>query len=85
MFQLDSPSVVIEAVKPAEDGSGDVVLRLYEALRTSGPCRLSTCLPAKKVELADMLENRLQDLPFEDGGVRLAFKPFEIKTLRLKM
>ena len=29
---VDDPAVVVEAVKLAEDGSGDVVVRLYEAL-----------------------------------------------------
>ena len=31
---VDDPAVVVEAVKLAEDGSGDVVVRLYEALGT---------------------------------------------------
>jgi len=85
LFQVDSPNVIIEAVKPAEDGSGDVVVRLYESSRTSGPCRLSTALPVKKLVLTDMLERHVQDLALDGDGVKLMFKPFEIKTLRLKL
>ena len=36
---VDDPAVVVEAVKLAEDGSGDVVVRLYEALGTPGRLR----------------------------------------------
>ncbi len=32
LLTVDNPAVVVEAVKLAEDGSGDVVVRLYEAL-----------------------------------------------------
>ena len=31
MLNIDQNNVVVEAVKAAEDGSGDVILRLYEA------------------------------------------------------
>ena len=30
MFDVDSPNVIMETVKPAEDRSGDVIVRLYE-------------------------------------------------------
>ena len=32
LFAVDNPALVIEAVKLAEDGSGDVIVRLYESL-----------------------------------------------------
>ncbi len=31
LFSVDAPNIIIETVKPAEDGSADVVVRLYEA------------------------------------------------------
>ena len=32
LFSLDAENIVIEAIKPAEDGSSNVVVRLYEAM-----------------------------------------------------
>ena len=32
LFTVDNQALVVEAVKLAEDGSGDVIVRLYESL-----------------------------------------------------
>jgi len=70
-------------VKPAEDGSGDVIVRLYESMRTAAACTLTTSLPCSGVVLTDMLENRLEDLVLADSSLPLSFRPFEVKTIRL--
>lgn len=85
LFDLDAPNVIIETVKPAEDRSSDIVVRLYESKRMATKCALITTLPAIKAALTDMLENKLSDLPLKNGKINLSFKPFEIKTIRLKM
>jgi alpha-mannosidase len=86
LLRLDAPNVIVETVKPAEDGSGDVVLRLYEAMRTATECTLETALPVKAAEVTDMLEENGEAVEVAEGGrLRLAFRPFEIKTLRLKL
>ncbi len=82
LFAVDNPNVIIEAVKPAEDGSGDVVVRLYEAMRTTTECVLTTGLPVRSVHTTDMLETREKRLAVRNGRVRLSLRPFEIKTLR---
>ncbi len=83
ILSVDAPNVIIETVKPAEDGSGDVVVRLYEAKRTATRCTLSTTLPVSGVAETDMLEEKERDLVIQDGQVALEFRPFEIKTVRL--
>jgi alpha-mannosidase len=83
LFRLDSPYIILDTVKPAEDGSGDLILRLYESMRTTTRVNLMTTLPAAAVHQADMLENIVGDLAVEDGTITLTFRPFEIKTLRL--
>ncbi|MBN1554965.1 MAG: alpha-mannosidase [Phycisphaerae bacterium] len=83
LFNLDADNVVIEAVKLAEDGGGDVIVRMYESLRTATNCTLSTTLPVKAACQTDMLEGKTGDLNFDDGKVSLTFRPFEIKTVRL--
>ncbi len=85
LFSLDAPNIVIETVKPAEDGSGSVVVRLYESMRSATRCTLNTSLPVGSAALADMMEEPLQDLACEGGNIRLDFRPFEIKTVILRM
>ena len=83
-FGVDAPNIFIDTVKPAEDGSGDIVLRLYEAKRADTACRLRLGLPVKGVWACDMLENKQEALPVVDGCVGLGFHTFEVKTLRLE-
>ena len=85
VFGVDCGNIVIETVKPAEDGSNSIVVRLYEAARTKTKCRLTTGLPAAAVYTSDMIENRQEKLNFENNSVELVFRPFEIKTLILDL
>ncbi len=85
MFAVNADNVIIDTVKPAEDGSGDVIVRLYEAMRTTTACELTTSLPVESAVATDMLENPLADLGLADGAVSLDFRPFEVKTVRLKL
>ncbi|MCB0230149.1 MAG: alpha-mannosidase, partial [Anaerolineae bacterium] len=57
LFALDTANIIVDTVKPAEDGSGDVIVRLYESMRTATRCRLTTALPVGRAALTDMLEN----------------------------
>ncbi|NLF30584.1 MAG: alpha-mannosidase [Planctomycetes bacterium] len=83
VLAADAPGVVVEAVKLAADGSGDVIVRLYEAHGTAASCMLSTDLPVVRAARTDMLERNGRPLAVKDGAVALAFRPFEIKTVRL--
>ncbi|MBR3503552.1 MAG: alpha-mannosidase [Clostridia bacterium] len=82
-FSVDAANVFIDTVKPAEDGSGDVILRLYEAKKADTCCALKINMPAAKVWLCDMLENRLEEAPMEGGEAKLHFRTFEVKTVRI--
>ena len=82
-FALNVPNVYIDTVKPAEDGSGDLILRLYEAKNADTDCRLSIRLPFAKAWEADLLENQKEELEIRDAGVSLHFHNFEVKTLRI--
>ena len=85
LFAVDADNVIIEAVKPAEDGSPDVVVRLYEAKRMATRCVLSTTLPVEEVCLTDMLEAVQDVIDCNNGEVALDFRPFEVKTVRLRL
>ncbi|GAA3922579.1 alpha-mannosidase [Microbacterium invictum] len=79
--------VVIEAVKLADDGSGDVIVRLYEAL---GARRTATLRPGFDVtgaQQVDLLERAVtgEVIAGVDAGVlRLQLRAFELTTLRLR-
>ena len=81
-FAVDHPGVVIEAVKPAEDGQG-VIVRLYEAFGSRRSAALTTTLPFTHVQWVDMLERPEGEPTQIDGGIALDFGPFEIKTVKL--
>ncbi|MFQ6100823.1 MAG: alpha-mannosidase [Anaerolineae bacterium] len=85
LFAVDAPNVVIETVKPAEDGSEDIVVRLYEAKRTATRCTLSTSLPIAGAAQTDMLERVEQELHCDGGKIALVFRALEVKTLRLRL
>lgn len=80
-------SIVIDTVKPAEDRSGDIILRLYESKRADTTCRLTWNLPAvvKSAVLCNMLESAeaVQPLIIKESSVELQFRAFEVKTIRL--
>jgi alpha-mannosidase len=85
LFSVDQDNVVIEAVKPAEDGSADIVVRLYECMHKATRCALRPSLPVKSAALTDMLENVQGMLAVSDGSLTLDFRPFEIQTIRLAL
>jgi len=85
LFQVDAENVVIETVKPAEDGSKDIILRLYEGMRTATRCTLKTPLPVQAAYQTNLLEEQPQPLDCKDGTIPLDFRPFEIKTIRLQL
>ena len=73
-------------MKPAEDGSGDIILRLYESKKAAvtAEVTLSDLLQGEKVYLCDMLENCKEEISVENGVLPLDFHAFEIKTIRIK-
>ncbi len=85
LFSVDAPNVIIETVKPAEDRSDDVIVRLYEAKRMTTRCTLTLSLPVISAAQTDMLENVEGELTSEGGTIALEFRPFEVKTVRVRV
>ena len=83
---IDKGNVILDTMKPAEDGSGDIILRLYESKKAAvtAEVTLSDLLQGEKVYLCDMLENCKEEIPVENGVLPLDFHAFEIKTIRIK-
>ncbi|MFJ8079354.1 alpha-mannosidase [Streptomyces sp. NPDC096205] len=87
LVTVDQDAVVVTAVKLADDGSGDVVVRFHEA--HGGRCR-ATLTPGfefAEVQVTDLLERPLAEVPApRNDGRRIAvrLRPFELVTLRLR-
>lgn len=79
---VDCDNVIIDTVKPADDGSGDIILRLYESKRAA--CVVTLHCMAEIAFSCDLLENIEQELPVENHSVQLSFRAFEVKTIRIK-
>ena len=82
-LSLSAGNVFIDTVKPAEDGSDDVILRLYEATGSRTDTTLTVNLPFGTIAACNMLEEDAVELPVEGNTLTLTFHPFEVKTLRL--
>jgi alpha-mannosidase len=87
LVAVDNQAVVTEAVKLADDQSGDVVLRLYESRGGRASTRLTADFAIGTATATDLLERPLSDarpLPVTGGHtVELSFRPFQILTVRL--
>ena len=79
---IDAPQVFLDTAKAAEDGSGDIILRFYEAKKTSVTARVTLMDKNVRVYLCDMLENVIKEIPAENGSFTLQFTPFKIQTVR---
>lgn len=55
LASIDKKNIFLDTIKLAEDGSGDIILRLYEAAGAATKARIATCLKGKYCE-CNMLE-----------------------------
>ncbi|NWF25867.1 alpha-mannosidase [Streptomyces sp. PKU-EA00015] len=86
LVTVDNDAVVVSAVKLADDGSGDVVVRVYESAGGRARARVVPGFTASGVATTDLLERPLADPrrhELRDSAVRLNLRPFELVTLRL--
>ena len=81
-FSIDTPGLLIDTVKRAEDGD-DLVVRLYEAHGGRGVARLRVGVPFIEAWFTNLLEDRLGQAEVERDEVVIPFRPFEIITIRL--
>jgi alpha-mannosidase len=87
LVMVDNEAVVVEAVKLADDRSGDVVVRLYEAHGGRAVARLTAGFDLAGAMSTDLLERRwreTREYEVTDNAIMLSLRPFEIVTLRLR-
>ncbi|OHB52746.1 MAG: alpha-mannosidase [Planctomycetes bacterium GWF2_41_51] len=81
-LSIDSEAVIIETVKKTQD-SNDIIIRTYENTGAGCYVILKANLPLKKVWLSDGMENKIQNIDFENNEIALSFRPWEIKTIKI--
>ena len=80
-----NPAVVIETVKLAGDGSGDLVVRLYESRGGKAHTTLTLAGTAEAIESTDLLERALDgDVHAAGASVELPFHAFQLRTIRFR-
>ncbi len=85
----DDAAAVVEVVKAAEDGSGDVIVRVWESFGGRSSTLLCFARPVGAVRLTDALEDGEPPSPapeltrLDDHTLRLDLRPFQIATVRL--
>jgi alpha-mannosidase len=82
LIAVDNDAVVLSAVKLADDGSGDVIVRLYEAAGGRASARLQASFEVAGIQEGDLLE-RPYPQRVTGEGLTLALRPFQMVTLRL--
>jgi alpha-mannosidase len=81
-------SAIIETVKLADDGSGDLVVRMYESLGVRSSTTVTVDAPVTSVKFVDLME-RAVGTPDAGGpgseAVRIDLRPFQLVTLRFAL
>lgn len=84
---VDNNAIVVEAVKLAQDGSGDVIVRLYEAHGARSRGAVTTAFEWNSVAEVDLLERVIPRRAVQRTSslvVGLDLRPFQLATLRFK-
>jgi alpha-mannosidase len=83
-IQVDCTHVILETVKPAEDGGG-LIVRLYEAHNQRGRGTLTFVTPLLSAQECNLLEEPISDAPYQGNTLAFQVRPFEIKTFRVRL
>ncbi|MBB6730572.1 alpha-mannosidase [Cohnella zeiphila] len=82
LLPFEGGHIVLDTVKPAEDGSG-IVLRFYESAGGRGTAEFGWPHPYGRAVLSNALEDEGEELARDGERIQLKFAPYEIKTIKL--
>ncbi len=80
----DKENVVIETVKVAED-SDHIIVRAYETWNSKTPVTLTFCDEILSATECNLMEEEDEAVAFQNNTLTATFKPFEIKTFKIKL
>jgi alpha-mannosidase len=76
--------IEVDAVKLADDGSGDLIVRLHEACGDRARISVACAQRIQEAWQCNLLEEPQGGEEVGDGIVTLTLRPFQIVTLRLR-
>lgn len=82
-FGFTGEHVVLDTIKPAEDGSG-IVMRFYESAGGRERVELNWPRPYREAYVSNALEQELRPIEGHSGRIDMLFAPYEIKTIKIK-
>jgi alpha-mannosidase len=83
-LQSDCEHVVVETLKPAEDGDG-LIVRLYEAHNQRGKGMITFAVPIISARECNLLEEPGNNASYSGNSLQFQVRPFEIKTFRIRL
>jgi alpha-mannosidase len=81
-FGVDRAHVLLDTVKPAEDGRG-IMLRLYESCGSRGPVRVTTPFGIAQIAECNLMEEEEHPASAGERTFDFTIRPFEIRTFRV--
>ncbi len=79
---VDDPNLVLDTIKRAEADDG-VVLRLYECHGARGTATVTVGFPFKSATFCNVLEDEDEKIAAGDGAFKIAYRPFQVITVKL--
>jgi alpha-mannosidase len=83
VVRLTGSGVEVDAVKLADDGSGDLIVRLHEAVGDRTPVTLACDRRIVAASLCNLLEEPHTGIDVGDGICAITLHPFQLATTRL--
>jgi len=81
-LMLDGVPVIVEALKPAEDGRG-FILRLYEPHGGRGTVTIHLLFPVQNVTACNLVEEDGAEISVCDQTFHFSLTPFQIRSFRI--
>ncbi len=83
-IQTECTHIIVETVKPAEDGDG-LIVRLYEAHNQRGHATLTFATSLLSAQECNLLEEPINEVSYQGNTLSFQVRPFEIKTFRIRL
>ncbi|MEO8970360.1 MAG: glycosyl hydrolase-related protein, partial [Ktedonobacteraceae bacterium] len=83
-IRTDCEHIIVETVKPAEDGDG-LIVRLYEAHNQRGQGTLFFATNIVSARECNLLEEPVGEASYQENALTFSVRPFEIKTFRVHL
>jgi alpha-mannosidase len=84
LLEISQPNIVASALMPGRDGS--VMLRIYEASgRPTNGVEVKLHVPVSSAFETNLLGDEIRPLPAAQDTLHFDLRPYEIKTLKLKL